>query len=81
MRLIDTRENLVEKRPGWIPAAALLIRCDDVVDDVSWRAFRLLEPRLVPDRAAEPRVSYVVTTAEAASCTCPEFCERDHDNE
>ena len=21
----------------------------------------------------------VVTTAELAECTCPEFCERDHD--
>jgi len=22
-----------------------------------------------------------VPTAELAECTCPEFCERDHDNE
>jgi hypothetical protein len=21
------------------------------------------------------------TTAETAECTCPEFCERDHDND
>ena len=24
---------------------------------------------------------YVVTTAESAPCTCPDFCERDHGNE
>lgn len=22
-----------------------------------------------------------LTTAETAECTCPDFCERDHDNE
>jgi hypothetical protein len=22
-----------------------------------------------------------LSTAELAECTCPEFCERDHDNE
>ena len=22
-----------------------------------------------------------LSTAELADCTCPEFCERDHDNE
>ena len=27
--------------------------------------------------AAEPALS----TAELAECTCPDFCERDHDNE
>jgi len=27
------------------------------------------------------RASYVVTAAESASCTCPDFCERDHANE
>jgi hypothetical protein len=37
--------------------------------------------RVVRSRAAEPRASYVVTAAEAAPCTCPDFCERDHDNE
>jgi hypothetical protein len=25
--------------------------------------------------------AYVVTRAEQAPCTCPEFCERDHENE
>ena len=29
---------------------------------------------------AAPRVgTKVLTTAELAPCTCPEFCERDHD--
>jgi len=27
------------------------------------------------------RDSYVQCTAETAECTCPEFCERDHDND
>ena len=33
--------------------------------------------RLVP---TPPRLR-AVPTAELAECTCPEFCERDHDNE
>jgi hypothetical protein len=27
----------------------------------------------------EPASVIVLTTAELAECTCPEFCERDHD--
>ena len=27
------------------------------------------------------RVAYVLTAAETAQCTCPDFCERDHANE
>jgi len=27
------------------------------------------------------RARYVVTAAEAAPCTCPDFCERDHQND
>jgi hypothetical protein len=26
----------------------------------------------------ETRLRYVVTAAESAPCTCPDFCERDH---
>jgi len=26
----------------------------------------------------EVRMRYVVTAAESAPCTCPDFCERDH---
>lgn len=33
-------------------------------------------PGAGPDRP-EP----VLSTAETAECTCPEFCERDHTNE
>jgi hypothetical protein len=33
----------------------------------------LAEPPEIPD--AQP------CTAETAECTCPEFCERDHDND
>jgi hypothetical protein len=29
----------------------------------------------------EPRENYVQCTAETAQCTCPEFCERDHDRD
>ena len=36
--------------------------------------------RLVTGEAA-PAASYVLSTAETAPCTCPDFCERDHDNE
>jgi hypothetical protein len=43
------------------------------------------EPRSASVREATPaqapRVRYVVTAAERAECTCPEFCERDHANE
>jgi hypothetical protein len=35
----------------------------------------------VPVRWTSSRTHYVVTAAETASCTCPDFCERDHDNE
>ena len=28
-----------------------------------------------------PRENYVQCTAETAECTCPEFCERDHDRD
>jgi hypothetical protein len=31
-----------------------------------------------PERP-EPATVMVLTTAELAECTCPEFCERDHD--
>lgn len=27
------------------------------------------------------RATYVVTRAESAPCTCPEFCERDHETD
>jgi hypothetical protein len=37
--------------------------------------------RVVGARPAVARLGYVVTAAETAPCTCPDFCERDHDNE
>jgi hypothetical protein len=33
------------------------------------------------ERHSSPFPSYVLTAAETAPCTCPEFCERDHANE
>jgi hypothetical protein len=37
--------------------------------------------RTVSGRVSARRSSYVLTAAETAPCTCPDFCERDHDNE
>ncbi|HSC50130.1 MAG TPA: hypothetical protein VLD16_07690 [Gaiellaceae bacterium] len=37
--------------------------------------------RVVHGRLAARRSSYVLTAAETAPCTCPDFCERDHGNE
>ena len=37
--------------------------------------------RLVSSQPVARRSSYVVTAAETAPCTCPDFCERDHGNE
>jgi hypothetical protein len=37
--------------------------------------------RVVRSRGATPRAGYVLTAAETAPCLCPDFCERDHDNE
>jgi len=31
--------------------------------------------------AAAPADVYVLSRADTADCTCPDFCERDHDNE
>ena len=34
-----------------------------------------------PARQSATRARYVVTAAESAPCTCPDFCERDHEND
>jgi hypothetical protein len=31
-----------------------------------------------PQAVRRQRLRYVVTAAESAPCTCPDFCERDH---
>ena len=33
------------------------------------------------DRRPRSSCAYVLTAAETAPCTCPDFCERDHENE
>jgi hypothetical protein len=33
------------------------------------------------NRRTSSRPAYVLTAAETAQCTCPDFCERDHANE
>lgn len=37
-------------------------------------------PRVEPVESRELR-GETVCTAELAECTCPDFCERDHDND
>ena len=37
--------------------------------------------RVVRGLAPGGRARYILTAAETASCTCPDFCERDHGNE
>jgi hypothetical protein len=39
----------------------------------------LVEPAEPASRERPERLPVVLTTAELAECTCPEFCERDHD--
>ena len=42
----------------------------------------LQTPTWIPDEdAARADEIVVLTTAELAECTCPEFCERDHEND
>jgi hypothetical protein len=39
------------------------------------------EPSIeVEEERTEPD-DEIITRAETAECTCPDFCERDHDNE
>ena len=33
------------------------------------------------ERPSPARAGDVVCTADVAECTCPDFCERDHDND
>ena len=35
----------------------------------------------VPEAPAHARYAYVLCGGETAECTCPDACERDHDNE
>jgi hypothetical protein len=39
----------------------------------------LVVPQFSMPERDEPASVIVLTTAELADCTCPEFCERDHD--
>jgi len=34
-----------------------------------------------PQAVRRETLRSVVTAAESAPCTCPDFCERDHDND
>ena len=46
---------------------------------VSKNAVALEEPVLAPSESAGR--GYRPCTAELAPCTCPELCERDHEND
>jgi hypothetical protein len=39
----------------------------------------LVTPRPSPFEPEQRAAVITLTTAEVAECTCPEFCERDHD--
>jgi hypothetical protein len=41
----------------------------------------ILERPLAEPAAAPAASSETACTAELAECTCPEFCERDHDTD
>jgi hypothetical protein len=44
-----------------------------------WRYLR--GSRIRNDSYSYPKYPIALPTAALAECTCPEFCERDHDNE
>jgi len=39
------------------------------------------EPATQADEELAEHEEEILTRAELAECTCPDFCERDHDNE
>jgi hypothetical protein len=41
----------------------------------------LFTPTLAPENAGPAPAESVQCTAETAECECPDFCERDHENE
>ena len=40
-----------------------------------------VEHRSARGHSRPGRARYVLTAAETAPCTCPDFCERDHEND
>ncbi len=40
-----------------------------------------IEEDATPPAVPAPTVSYVLSIADTAECTCPEYCDRDHANE
>jgi len=51
---------------------------DRTANGIAVRHVRLVERN---DGRPARRPAYVLTAAETAPCTCPDFCERDHGNE
>jgi hypothetical protein len=41
----------------------------------------ITEPFLDVEEVISDPNEEILTRAETAECTCPDFCERDHDNE
>jgi hypothetical protein len=54
---------------------------DRVRDGFNGNGHRTGPRLLAPPARRESRSRYVVTAAESAPCTCPDFCERDHEND
>ncbi len=59
----------------------LLSKIRHTPNDGAARGNGVSHVRIVPGRTSTRRASYVLTAAETAPCTCPDFCERDHANE
>ena len=60
------------------------LRWSGANDEVNGNGSRSDVERLVrpnAERAHQRRRLYVVTAAEQAECNCPDFCERDHEND
>jgi hypothetical protein len=49
--------------------------------DMQTAAFDIQHDDQAPRVAARPASVIVLSTAELAECTCPDWCERDHDRD
>ena len=47
----------------------------------SWNGNGPVRRLVTTPRATTTRPGYAVSAAESAPCTCPDFCERDHEHD
>ena len=47
----------------------------------SWNGNGHIRRLAATPRATTTRPGYAVSAAESAPCTCPDFCERDHEHD